>query len=273
MIINFNNLNLNVEFPSFITQDNNYIFFLHGFSGSAKDWNKIIPLVNNNFIPVSIDIIGHGKSDCPDELKYYKTDSLIEQIKKITGCFTEEKFTLCGYSMGGRLALSFAAKHPNMLKGLILESSTYGIKNEHEKEMRKKQDKVLAEFIQTHSIDEFVDSWLKKEIFYSLKKLPEEEYNLIKNQKRRNNKIGLVNSLLGFGTGSMPCLFNELKNLSLPTLLITGEFDQKFTDINMEMVKEMPDANHSIINSAGHNTHIEKPKEFINAVNEFLRKY
>lgn len=273
MIIKFDKFNLNVEAPANLSSDGTYIFFLHGFTGSSKDWNRIIPLVNNNFIPIPIDIIGHGKSNSPDKLEYYKVESLVKQIKKITEYFTENKFVLCGYSMGGRLALSFANKYPNILKGLILESSTYGIKDESEKEVRKKQDKDVAKFIQTHSIDDFIDSWLNKEIFYSLKKLPEEEYNLIKKQKRLSNKVGLINSLLGFGTGSMPCLFNELKTLFLPTLLITGEFDQKFTDINKEMVKELPNAKHSIIKNAGHNTHIEKPKEFINAVNQFLIDY
>lgn len=273
MIIKFDNTNLNIETSSLLSPNKTCIFFLHGFTGSSADWKNIIPFINKNFIPISIDITGHGKSDCPDELNYYKTDSLIEQIKKVTEYFTIEKFTFCGYSMGGRLALSFANKYPEKLKGLILESSTYGIKDETERVLRRKQDKELTEFIRTHSIVEFVEHWLNKELFDSLKKLHEEKLNKIKNEKRKNKKIGLINSLLGFGTGSMPCLYDELKSLTVSTLLITGEFDRKFTDINKKMVKELPNAKHSIINNAGHNTHIEEPKDFINAVNEFLINY
>ncbi len=273
MIVKFDNVNLNIETPSLLSPDKTYIFFLHGFTGSSADWNNITPFINKNFIPLSIDIIGHGKSDCPDELKYYRVDPLIEQIKKVTENFAEKKFILCGYSMGGRLALSFEKKYPNILEGLILESSTYGIKDKTEREVRKKQDKELTEFIKAHSIDEFVEHWLNKNLFDSLKKLPEEKLNKIKNEKRKNKKTGLINSLLGFGTGSMPCLLDNLKDIKIPTLLITGEFDQKFSEINKEMAKELPDSKHSIINNAGHNTHIENPKEFINAVNEFLIDY
>ncbi|MCH8326873.1 MAG: 2-succinyl-6-hydroxy-2,4-cyclohexadiene-1-carboxylate synthase [Bacteroidetes bacterium] len=270
MIIKFDNVNLNIETPPLLSHNKTYIFFLHGFTGSSMDWNNIIPFIDKSFIPISIDIIGHGKSDCPDDLNYYKTNSLIEQIKKVTEYFTKERFTLCGYSMGGRLALSFAIKYPGLLKGLILESSTYGIKDETERELRRKQDKELTEFIKTHSIDEFVEHWLNKELFDSLKKLHEEKLNKIKNEKRKNKKIGLINLLFGFGTGSMPCLYDELKSLTVPTLLITGEFDQKFSEINKEMEKELPNAKHSIINNAGHNTHQEKPEEFITSVNNFL---
>ncbi len=270
MIIKFDNVNLNIETPSQLSQDKTFIFFLHGFTGSSADWNKIAPYLNNNYTPVSIDLIGHGRSEAPDELKYYRIDSQIEQIKKVAENFTKEKFVLCGYSMGGRLALSFVNKYPNMLRGLILESSTYGIKDEADREKRRKQDKKLIEFIRTHSIDDFVDSWLDKEIFNSLNNLPEEKFNLLKEEKKQNNKTGLINSLLGFGTGSMPCLFDNLKDIKIPTLLITGEFDKKFSAINKEMLKELAYAKHSIINNAGHNTHFEKTKEFINEVNLFL---
>lgn len=273
MIIKIDKINLNVEAPPSLPANKTYIFLLHGFTGSANDWNGIAQGINNNFIPISIDLIGHGKSDFPNELKYYQADSLVEQIKKITTHFTEEKSILCGYSMGGRLALSFANKYPGKLKGLILESSTYGIKDETERKVRRKQDKELTEFIQTHSIDEFADIWLDNEIFNSLKQLPKEKFNLLKEEKKKNKKRGLINSLLGFGTGSMSCLFNNLKNIRIPTLLITGEFDRKFSEINKEMEKELPNAKHSVIINAGHNTHIENTKAFINTINEFLRSY
>ena len=256
MIIKFNKINLNVEAPPSLPSNKTYLFFIHGFTGSTNDWNQITQEINKNFIPISIDLIGHGKSDAPNELKYYQVDSLIEQLKKVVSHFTNDKFILCGYSMGGRLALSFANKYPENLKGLILESSTYGIKDETEREVRKKQDEDLSKFIQAHSIDEFVDVWLNKEIFHSLKKLTPEKFNMIRNEKLKNNKVGLINSLLGFGTGSMPCLLNNLKDIRIPTLLITGEFDRKFSEINGEIESQLPNANHFIIKNAGHNTHV-----------------
>ena len=91
MIINFDKINLNVTEPHYLSTNKTHIFLLHGFSGSANDWNKITEGINKNLIPIAIDIIGHGKSDCPDELKYYKVDSLIEQIKEVTEYFTERK--------------------------------------------------------------------------------------------------------------------------------------------------------------------------------------
>jgi 2-succinyl-6-hydroxy-2,4-cyclohexadiene-1-carboxylate synthase len=68
----------------------------------------------------------------------------------------------------------------------------------------------------------------------------------------------------------MPPLFDKLISIKTRTLLITGELDTKFTEINSEMVKLLPKAEHKIIENAGHNTHLEEPKRFIEAVKNFL---
>jgi len=268
--IKFEDFELNIETPLKLSSEKKYIFFLHGFTCSSTDWLKVINGIDKNYNPILIDLIGHGKSDSPSKLNYYKVNSQIKQIKKITEYFTEKKIILCGYSMGGRLALSFADKYPEKVKGLILESTMYGIKNETEREDRKKQDKGLAEYIKSNKIVGFVDHWLNKEIFSTLKKLPKEKYKLIIENKLKNNKIGLVNSLIGFGTGNLPCLLNNLKNLNFPILLITGELDKKFTKINQVMANIFPNAIHSIINNTGHSTHLENSIEFKNSINRFL---
>jgi len=265
--IKFDNFELNVETPSKLLQNKKYIFFLHGFTCSSGDWSDVI---DKNFNPILIDLIGHGKSDSPKDLDFYRDDSQLEQIKKIISHFTDEKIILCGYSMGGRLALSFANKYAGNLSGLILESSTYGINSKLERDERIKQDNAVCEYINTHSINEFVNFWMNKDLFSSLKKLPEEKYNSVIESKIENNKIGLVNSLLGFGTGIMPSLIKNLKKIEIPTLLITGELDKKFTKINQEMMNEFPNAIHTIINNVGHSTHLENPSEFIDRINQFL---
>jgi len=81
----------------------------------------------------------------------------------------------------------------------------------------------------------------------------------------------LANSLRGFGTGVMPYHASELVKLKIPTFLITGGLDDKFTQINLSIKKLSPSVKHKIISTSGHNTHLEEPKKFIDAVNMFLK--
>jgi 2-succinyl-6-hydroxy-2,4-cyclohexadiene-1-carboxylate synthase len=175
--------------------------------------------------------------------------------------------------MGGRAALSFASAYPGKISALILESTSAGIEKEKERNERIKNDEKLARFILNNSIGEFVDKWIEMEIFKSQKTLPKENLAQLKNAKSKNSKTGLANSLRGFGTGMMPHPGNQIKKMGFPVLLITGELDKKFTKINRDLICEFPYAEHKIITSAGHNVHLEKPKDFISAIGEYLIQF
>jgi len=175
--------------------------------------------------------------------------------------------------MGGRVALSYAIAKKEMVKGLILESASAGIKNEKEREARNKSDEELAAYIENNSLEDFAAMWLDQELFGTLRRFSNNRLKDIKEEKAKNSKIGLANSLRGFGTGVMPNLTSELKKMKLPVLLISGGLDDKFTQINQNLKKIIPSAKHKIISTAGHNTHLEEPKKFLEAVNGFLSRF
>jgi len=175
--------------------------------------------------------------------------------------------------MGGRATLSFAINHQNKIRGLILEGTTAGIESEKIRSERIKSDEELADYIDSHNIEEFAELWMSKEIFNAQRRFSNEKLKNIREKKTLNSKNGLANSLRGFGTGRMGYLGSKLNQINCPVLLITGEIDTKFTKINSVLKKKFPNTKHKIIKNAGHNTHIEEPGRFVTAVNEFLKNY
>ena len=133
--------------------------------------------------------------------------------------------------------MSFAIDHPNKISGLILESTTAGIESEKIQSERIKTDEELAHYIESHNIEEFVELWMSKEIFNTQRRFSNEKLKNIRKKKTLNSKIGLANSLRGFGTGRMGYFGSKLNQINCPVLLITGELDTKFTKINFS-VKE-----------------------------------
>lgn len=273
MLIETSGIKINVSISENVDSAKNLIVFLHGFTGSLKDWDEVRKNISPNYATLTLDLIGHGLSDSPAELSFYNADSIIKQIFDVINHFNKEKIVLVGYSMGGRAALSFAEKYPEKIKALVLESTSPGIKDEVERNKRKQTDDELAEFILANPIENFVDKWMNLEIFKSQKSLSKEKLQAIRNQKLLNNKIGLANSLRGFGTGVMPELYDSLSDITVPTLLITGELDEKFTKINSDIVKLFPIVDHKVVNYAGHNTHLEKPDQFISVMNNFIHTF
>jgi 2-succinyl-6-hydroxy-2,4-cyclohexadiene-1-carboxylate synthase len=270
MFIKYSDIQLNIETIINNESSNDSVFFLHGFTGCAIDWWPVVSSLNINYNYYLVDLVGHGKSDSPEESNYYSIESIVNQLKEIIISNSNGKNVLAGYSMGGRIALNFALKFGIMLKGLILESSTWGISDEDLRKERTRQDEKLADFIYNNSIDKFIDYWMNIDLFNSQRRLSNDMLNQIRKRKLENNKTGLANTLRCSGTGIMNPLYNNIKDIKLKTLLITGELDSKFTNINTEMVNLFNNAEHRIIKNAGHNTHLEEPQKFIDAINKFL---
>lgn len=273
MKVKYSNVFLNVNPPEKINKSAADIFFLHGFTGSSGDWNIVLSDIDNRFNKFTIDLLGHGKSDFPNDPALYSWELQVEQLNKIITGFTEEKVILCGYSMGGRLALCYAYTYPERVLGLILESSSPGIKSKSQREKRIKDDEELASFISTHSAEEFVELWINKEIFTTQLRFSEGKRKEIRKSKMKNNPIGLSNSLLGFSTGKMPDLHPHLKKIHSHVLLLTGELDTKFTELNKSIAKKFPAAKHVIVRNAGHTIHLEEPAKFTAAVNNYLKAF
>ncbi|HEY7751693.1 MAG TPA: 2-succinyl-6-hydroxy-2,4-cyclohexadiene-1-carboxylate synthase [Ignavibacteriaceae bacterium] len=256
-----------------------YLFLIHGFTGSSNDWHaetvsgqSICSQLDERFNKISIDLIGHGKSDSPNDTQFYNSDSVAQQIHDVISSFTQKKVVVAGYSLGGRAALAFAVKFHEKLKGLILESASAGLKKQNEKKLRIESDEKLAEFILQNDTSTFLTKWMDQELFGTLKRFSNSRIEELKKSRLHNKPQALANSLRGFGLGVMPYFGDHLGELNFPVLLLSGQLDSKFTKLNVQMQKQFKNAKHSVIQNSGHNIHLEETKKYINAVNKFLKK-
>src|SRR5690625_7823550 len=97
--------------------------------------------------------------------------------------------------MGGRSALSFAMMHESMVKTLLLESASPGLKTEKERKLRRDQDSQLAEKLLTSSIEDFVNKWEQIPLFASQKSLPKSVKQKIRRERLLQEQESLRNSL------------------------------------------------------------------------------
>lgn len=261
----------NVEWDAENSNDRIPIVFFHGFTGSAKDWHFIENKMPDKFTPIVIDLLGHGKTSSPDGFEKYSIDNQIDQINKLFNILEISKPILVGYSMGGRLALSYSMEYQREIRALILESTSFGIQDLDDKENRIKNDNLLAKKILNSSLEEFINYWMSIPLFNSLKKIPTENLEqVIKRKITSNNKIGLQNSLLGFSSGKMKNYYPLLNKLNFQTLLIAGELDLKYHEIAEKVNGMLSFSELEIIKDCGHNVHLENPEEFLKLLNKFL---
>ncbi len=246
------------------------VVFLHGFTGSGDDWMSVIKDLDDVCDPITINLVGHGTDDPPQDTSYYTIEEQVKRIRSIADRVSLDKFVLAGYSMGGRIALHFAVNHPDRLYGLILESTTAGIEDDDERKQRVASDEELAQFIESNDITAFTDRWMNLPLFASQSRLPGGIREEIRAKKLKNSGTALANTLRAAGTGQMQPVWKHLPELTFPVLLITGSIDEKFTGINKRMASKLPDCSHKIIEDTGHNVHLEQPDLYCRIVKEFV---
>ncbi|MBS4191801.1 2-succinyl-6-hydroxy-2,4-cyclohexadiene-1-carboxylate synthase [Bacillus sp. FJAT-49705] len=246
------------------------LLLLHGFTGNGASWRQFETQWKDHSYVISVDIIGHGQTDSPKELQKYDIESAASDLHTLLEVMKIEQTDLLGYSMGGRLALTFALKYPEKVRKLILESSSPGLETDMEREDRRLQDEKLAVRIREHGIEKFVDYWENIPLFESQKRLPEIIRRKLRMERLRNTTLGLMNSLKGMGTGSQPSWWGHLEQLKAPALFITGRIDEKFCLITEKMQKKVKYAKSITVDDCGHAIHVEKPEIFGTIVSEFL---
>ena len=249
------------------------LLLLHGFTGNVDTWSFLVPMLRESYQLIMVDIIGHGQTDSPKEVRAYEMEQAAADLVSILEKLEVSTAHVLGYSMGGRLALSLAMLYPHYVRSLLLESASPGLKTERERLERRKQDQQLAERIVADGIEAFVEAWENIALFQSQKRLPNEQKLAIRKQRLANSPLGLANSLLGMGTGSQPSWWNELEKLDMPVLLITGELDSKFCKIANRMQNRLKHGEWTIINDVGHAIHVEDGEKFGKIIREFLLKH
>lgn len=244
------------------------IIFLHGFTGSSKTWVPIIEQLPDTVRCITVDLMGHGKTDSPSDANRYIMYEQVMDLHELFQFLKITNFTLVGYSMGGRIALAYALAFPKHVKRLVLESASPGLQSEADRLGRITADEKLAKKMESEGLSSFIDFWQDIPLFHSQKKLDETKLHSIREERMQQTVLGLANSLNGMGTGRQPSYWSRLNELKVPVIIITGELDEKFTIIAKQMTEQIRYCQHLEVSEAGHAIHVENPVQFATIIME-----
>ncbi len=228
----------------------------HGFTQTARSWSGFGRLLQQRCPGAEIravDLPGHGDAPPPtDSDLWASADRLVAAGG--TGCYV-------GYSMGGRVSLHAALRHPDSVRALVLIGATAGIDDEAERALRRQADERLADHIEAMGVETFIDEWLRNPLFAGLTAETAQ-----RDDRLRNTAAGLASSLRSTGTGTQVPLWGRLHEIAAPVLVLAGEHDAKFRDIGERMANSLPDATFRVIPDAGHSVHLEQPEATAEAI-------
>ena len=251
------------------------LLLLHGFTGSSGSWRPLLPALTERYTAISVDLLGHGRSDAPVDAARYGFTACLDDLARLLDRLDVARCACLGYSLGGRIALGLTVAHPSRIAALVMESASPGLADGAERAARRAADAALAARLESDGVDAFADAWMAQPLFASQARLDATTRAREREARSRHSAHGLANCLRGMGTGSQPSLWTALPALALPALalpvlLVVGAADHKFRRIAADMRVLMPRAEVAVIPDAGHATHLEEPAVFSAAVLDFL---
>ena len=229
------------------------LVLLHGFTQTRQSWRRTVQALGGRYRALVPDLPGHGQAA-------FRTASF-DAVTAYLRALGPRRFTLAGYSMGGRLALNAAfTLHPERL---ILIGAGPGLADPADRAVRRAADDRLADRIEAMGIEAFAAEWAAQPLFAGQ---PERVRAAANADRLRNTSRGLAVALRGLGTGVMEPLWDRLPELQTPVTLIAGERDEKFRSIAERMGERLPRANLVIVPGAGHAAQLESPELVAQAI-------
>lgn len=243
------------------------LVWLHGFLGSAEDWRPVMQALAGVGQHIAVDLPGHGASRrLPEEA--YSMEGVASRLRQVLDeAAPGRRCLLAGYSMGGRVALHLAVRHPEWWDGILLESASPGLEDAAGRAERRRRDAHWARRFEEEALVVVLRDWYRQPVFATLTAATREAWAV---RGARNEGAELARAIRGFSPGAQPPLWSALPALGMPVQFCVGGGDAAYVAIAERMWGLCPGAGHAIVSGAGHRVHEEAPGAFVKICEQWL---
>ncbi len=247
------------------------IIFVHEYAGDHRAWEPQMRHFGRRYRAIAYAARGYPPSDVPDDVSKYSQARAADDIKSILDHLKIDKAHVVGLSMGGFATLHFGFRHPGRALSLTVAGCGYGAEKGARDKFRA-EVQTIAKFIDDNDIAVFAEKYAQGPTRVQFENKDPRGFAEFKQQLAEHSKIGARNTQLGV-QGERPSLYDivdEMKKLTVPTLVLTGDEDWPCLQPALLMKQNIPSAALSVMPNCGHTINIEDPDQFNRLVGDFL---
>ena len=257
---------------------------LHGGPGSSSD--VLAPLGRHGGDDLTVymyDQFGSGRSDepAPGDFDRYTVESFRSEVEAVRAEIGAETMILYGVSWGGMLAMEYALEFPERLDGLILESTLHdadeAIAAIQEARAEELTDEELETMLKLEEAREFEDPEYIElmEKVYDERLLRVDEPVWWEKNETNMDAYGMMWGPSEFALTERSRLYgwsvkDRLEDISVPTKVIVGEYDEIGPEISGDIADRIPNASLDVVEDASHAVLWDAPEVHAELVDDFL---
>ncbi|MEI6765955.1 MAG: alpha/beta hydrolase [Bacteroidota bacterium] len=240
----------------------NTVVLLHGFTETLDIWNDFAVRLSANFHVITIDLPGHGRSECLGEI--HTMEAMAECVHAVLKSQRVTECAMAGHSMGGYVMLAFAEKYEEMMRGLCLFHSTAYADTPDGKVNRQRTIDVIKK---NHA--GFISNFIPELFAPANRSLLKREIQTLTEAARGMTKESIIASQRGML--ERPDRSHVLKNCPVPVLIIAGKLDSRIPYEKVLQQMALPnDCIALLMGDVAHMGYLEATEKTFYALNSYL---
>ncbi len=257
------------------------MILIHGFGNEAHIWDDFAPQVAGHYRVIALDLRGHGDSDWDPESRYDYPHHVAD-LEAVVNALGIERMVLVAHSLGGRVSMLYAGRHPEQLAGLVIVDSapeldvrgTTRIRMEVA-EHRDPAFETVAQYenLLAHNYPAATPEAIKRMARNGLRRREDGRYVLKMDTAYRGASGPRLDSDEQESREAEHAkqMWAALEKLPCPTLVVRGAAsDIMSPEVADRMVDEvLPSGTLAVVPQAGHSVMTDNPKGFAKAVCDF----
>jgi pimeloyl-ACP methyl ester carboxylesterase len=246
------------------------VVFIHEFAGDWRSWEPQMRFFSSRYRAVTYSARGYLPSEVPDSPQAYSQEMQIEDLKALLDVLKIDKAHLCGLSMGSYTALLFGMRYPERARSLTIAGSGYGSgQNRQDFHRRVAQ---TAEQMLKGGMKSISSVYTLSPARVQLQNKNPRSWEEFRNQFEEHSPVGSAYTFLGV-QGKRPSITDlgpQLKQMTLPVLILLGDEDEPGLEGSLFMKRNIPRAGLEIFPRSGHVLNLEEPEHFNRSVLDFI---
>jgi pimeloyl-ACP methyl ester carboxylesterase len=239
------------------------LVLIHGITSSGEVWSPVIEPLGAAFTPVTIDLRGHGASGKPP--RGYLYDDYIDDLDRAFDALGLERPLIAGHSLGGLVALWWAARHPERAPALVIEDSP----------LRSGEDfrPAFEGWLRLNAmpLDELRGAYAAERPHWKPEAVDARARQMHQTARPVIEEL-MADSMANHGVDRLA----EIEHVTSPVLFIHGDLDaggMVHPDDIVALEQRLPNATVRRIPRGSHSMHIETPRAFLELAMPFLQRH
>jgi pimeloyl-ACP methyl ester carboxylesterase len=247
------------------------LLFSHEFAGDCRSWESQVRYFSRRYQVITYNARGYPPSDVPQDVSAYSQAQAMEDIVGLMRYLQLPQAHLVGLSMGGYAVLHFGLHHADMARSLVVAGCGYGsVAGQREKFHQDTAQ--VAQRLEREGMRAVAAVYAEGPTRVQFADKDPRGWREFADQLAEHSALGAALTMRGV-QGLRPSVYEleaQMRQLRVPTLIVTGDEDEPCLEPALFMKRVIPTAGLVVLPKSGHTINLEEPEAFNQVLSNFL---